>query len=341
MINGEPTESRLASGAKGSLRVIVRTQGREAHSAYPELGRSAIEPLLTLLSALRTLPLPTDPVLGATTVNIGVLRGGTEANIIPGHAEAELMVRIVGDLSGVKATLEAWARGVADLEYGSYIPPQYFHTVSGFPAAPVAYTSDIPLLDRWGTPLLFGPGSIRVAHTPDERASSSARAPRECQCLRASGSHTARRMTSRAAPASRGRPGPDVHANPHPHPHPGGQRWPVAVLGATGTVGQSFVRLLADHPWFELAVVAASERSVGRLYRDAAQWLEGGMPNRVATLRLVPCVPEAVDAPIIFSALDSAAAGEIEPAFARAGRLVLSNAKNFRMEPMSRWSYPR
>ena len=168
LINGEPTESRLASGAKGSLRVMVRTQGREAHSAYPELGRSAIEPLLTLLTALRTLRLPTDAVLGATTVNIGVLHGGTEANIIPGHAEAEIMVRIVADVDAVKAALEAWAAGVADLEYGSYIPPQYFHTVPGFPAGPVAYTSDIPLLDRWGTPLLFGPGSIHVAHTPDE-----------------------------------------------------------------------------------------------------------------------------------------------------------------------------
>ena len=104
------------------------------------------------------------------------------------------------------------------------------------------------------------------------------------------------------------------------------------MLGATGTVGQSFVRLLADHPWFELAVVAASERSVGRLYRDATQWLEGELPSAVASLAVVPCDPAAVDAPIVFSALDSAAAGEIEPAFARAGRLVLSNAKNFRME---------
>jgi acetylornithine deacetylase len=168
LINGEPTESHLASGAKGSLRVIVRTQGREAHSAYPELGRSAIEPMITLLPALRSLSMPTDPVLGPTTINIGVLHAGTAANIIPGHAEAELMVRIVADVSAVKSTLERWAAGVADLEYGSYIPPQYFHTVPGFPAGPVAYTSDIPLLNRWGKPLLFGPGSIRVAHTPDE-----------------------------------------------------------------------------------------------------------------------------------------------------------------------------
>lgn len=168
LINGEPTESHLASGAKGSLRVTVRTSGREAHSAYPELGQSAIEPLLALLPSLRSIALPVDPVLGPTTVNIGVLRGGTEANIIPGEAEAELMFRLVGDVAAVKRSVEAWALDSAEIEYGSYIPPQRFRTVPGFAAAPVAYTSDIPLLDHWGTPLLFGPGSIHVAHTPNE-----------------------------------------------------------------------------------------------------------------------------------------------------------------------------
>ena len=106
----------------------------------------------------------------------------------------------------------------------------------------------------------------------------------------------------------------------------------MAVLGATGTVGQSFVRLLADHPWFELVAVAASERSVGRLYREAVQWLDGEMPNAAATMRVVACDPAAIDAAIVFSALDAVPATEIEPAFARAGRLVLSNARNFRME---------
>jgi acetylornithine deacetylase len=168
LINGEPTESRLASGAKGSQRVTVRTRGREAHSAYPELGNSAIEPLLMLLPTIRDLALPTDPVLGNTTVNVGTIRGGTEANIIPGSAEAELMFRLVSDVEPIKAMLERWAGGVAELEFGSHIPPQYFHTVPGFETAPVAFTSDIPLLNRWGTPLLFGPGSIAVAHTPDE-----------------------------------------------------------------------------------------------------------------------------------------------------------------------------
>jgi aspartate-semialdehyde dehydrogenase len=112
-----------------------------------------------------------------------------------------------------------------------------------------------------------------------------------------------------------------------------GRRWPVAVLGATGAVGQAFIRLLARHPWFEIAEVAASERSAGRPYGQAARWLEGELSPRVAELPVQACDPNAVHAPIVFSALDAAAAATIEPAFARAGRLVLSNAKNFRMEP--------
>jgi acetylornithine deacetylase len=168
LINGEPTESTLASGAKGSLRVMIRTHGREAHSAYPHLGRSAIEPMLDLLPTLRQVALPVDPVLGETTYNIGVLHGGTEANIIPAACECEIMFRLVGDVAPVKEALAAWAAGRAELEWGSTIPAQRFHTIEGFDVAPVAYTSDIPLLSRWGVPLLFGPGSIHVAHTPDE-----------------------------------------------------------------------------------------------------------------------------------------------------------------------------
>ena len=168
LINGEPTESRLASGCKGAQRVIVRTRGREAHSAYAHLGESAIAPMLRLLPELDTLPFPVDDVLGATTVNVGLIRGGTEANIVPGACEAEMMIRLIGDVAPVKQTLEAWAKGRAELEYGSFIPAQHFHTVPGFQSAPVAYTSDIPLLGNWGKPLLFGPGSIHVAHTTEE-----------------------------------------------------------------------------------------------------------------------------------------------------------------------------
>jgi len=108
---------------------------------------------------------------------------------------------------------------------------------------------------------------------------------------------------------------------------------PVAVLGATGAVGQTFVRLLADHPWFELAAVAASERSTGKTYRDATRWIEGAMPDAAARMLVQPCDPMLVKAPIVFSALDASVAGDIEPRFAEAGAFVLSNAKNFRMEP--------
>ncbi|MFL5468527.1 MAG: M20/M25/M40 family metallo-hydrolase [Gemmatimonadaceae bacterium] len=168
LINGEPTESKLASGAKGSLRATIRTRGREAHSAYPHLGRSAIEPMLELLPTIRKLPLPSDPMLGDTTVNIGTIKGGTEANIIPAHAEAEIMFRLVGDVAPIKKMVSEWAKGHADVEFGSHIPAQRFATVPGFETSPVAYTSDVPLLANWGEPMLFGPGSIHVAHTPDE-----------------------------------------------------------------------------------------------------------------------------------------------------------------------------
>ncbi|MDQ6768766.1 MAG: M20/M25/M40 family metallo-hydrolase, partial [Gemmatimonadota bacterium] len=169
LINGEPTESKLASGAKGSLRATIRIRGREAHSAYPHLGRSAIEPMLELLPTLRQLPLPSDPVLGETTVNIGTIKGGTEANVIPAHAEAEIMFRLVSDVEPIKKMISDWVKkGNANVEFGSHIPAQKFATVPGFETGPVAYTSDIPLLSNWGEPFLFGPGSIHVAHTPDE-----------------------------------------------------------------------------------------------------------------------------------------------------------------------------
>lgn len=168
LVNGEPTESKLASGAKGSQRVILRFRGKAAHSAYPELGKSAIEPMLALLPTIQTLPLPTDKDLGATTVNIGVIRAGTAGNIIPELAEVELMFRLVGDVKPLKKAIESWVGDKAEIEYGSFIPAQKFETIDGFETGPVAYTSDIPLLTKWGKPLMFGPGSIHVAHTSDE-----------------------------------------------------------------------------------------------------------------------------------------------------------------------------
>lgn len=111
------------------------------------------------------------------------------------------------------------------------------------------------------------------------------------------------------------------------------ERIPVAVLGATGAVGQTFVRLLANHPWFRLAEVAASERSAGRVYGETVKWIEGRLPDEAASLEILPCDPSRVTSPVVFSALDASAAGTVEPAFAQAGRFVFSNAKNFRMEP--------
>jgi acetylornithine deacetylase len=168
LVNGEPTESKLANGAKGSLRATLRFRGRAAHSAYAELGKSAIVPMVKLLGTIDGLKLPSDRVLGRTTVNIGTIRAGTAGNIVPELAETELMFRLVGDVAKVKKALEKWVGKKAEIEYGSYIPAQKFDTIPGFAVTPVAYTTDIPLLTRWGKPLLFGPGSIHVAHTTDE-----------------------------------------------------------------------------------------------------------------------------------------------------------------------------
>jgi aspartate-semialdehyde dehydrogenase len=115
-------------------------------------------------------------------------------------------------------------------------------------------------------------------------------------------------------------------------PPTSGRRWPVAILGATGAVGQTFIRQLAGHPWFEIAELAASDRSAGRPYAEACRWLEGTLPDELAGRVVVRCDPSAVTSPVVFSALDSAVAGEAEQAFARAGRLVLSNARNHRMD---------
>jgi aspartate-semialdehyde dehydrogenase len=111
------------------------------------------------------------------------------------------------------------------------------------------------------------------------------------------------------------------------------RRIPVAILGATGAVGQTFIRCLKGHPWFEITELAASERSAGKTYAEATRWLEGELPSHLANTTVLPCDPTKLSAPIVFSALDAAAAGDLEPAFARSGALVLSNAKNFRMDP--------
>jgi acetylornithine deacetylase len=171
LINGEPTESRLAIGTKGAWRIIVRTAGRAAHSAYPELGHSATRDLVHLLADLDALSMPSDPVLGATTINIGSLAGGIADNVVAASAEARIMVRLVTPPEEVEARLRRWAEPRATIEFGALVPAVRLGTVPGFETAVVAYATDIPRLDRWGTPYLFGPGSIHVAHTDEEHVS--------------------------------------------------------------------------------------------------------------------------------------------------------------------------
>ena len=168
LINGEPTESTLSLGTKGALRLIVRTMGEAAHSAYPHLGRSAVDGLVRLLAELRDMQWPSDPLLGETTVNIGMIGGGVADNVLAPSAEARLMVRLVGDPEPVLARLTEWAAGRATIEVGAVVHPVRLQAVPGFPTSVSAYATDIPKLDRWGTPYLFGPGSIHVAHRDDE-----------------------------------------------------------------------------------------------------------------------------------------------------------------------------
>ena len=168
LINGEPTESTLGVGTKGALRVNVRVQGRACHSAYPELGESATAKLVRMLAELETLVLPTDPVLGATTINIGSISGGVADNVVAPRAEARLMARVVTSVDAVWGLFNEWADGRAELERGVEVPPVRLTTFPGFPTSVAAFATDIPALTNWGTPYLFGPGSVHVAHTPHE-----------------------------------------------------------------------------------------------------------------------------------------------------------------------------
>jgi acetylornithine deacetylase len=174
LINGEPTENRLALGSKGALRLELVANGRMAHSAYPELGESAIEKLLDALNAVRGISLPVDKILGASTLNIGTISGGRAPNVIPDHAQAELFIRLVdsGD-----ATLEAMKQAVhrkASIREVLTIPAVHLGSLPGFETTVVSFTTDIPALgESWGKPYLIGPGSIHVAHTTEERIPKS------------------------------------------------------------------------------------------------------------------------------------------------------------------------
>jgi acetylornithine deacetylase len=168
IINGEPTESTLAVGTKGAVRLIVRTEGQAAHSAYPHLGKSATLELAKLLADLETLQLPKDELLGETTVNVGSITGGVADNVVAPSAEARLMMRLVTPVETVKPIFEKWARGRATIEWSIMVPPVRLGVLEGFPTSVAAFATDIPELGAWGTPYLFGPGSIHVAHRDDE-----------------------------------------------------------------------------------------------------------------------------------------------------------------------------
>lgn len=168
LINGEPTDNRLGAATKGAYRVRLSATGRAVHSAYPELGDSAIEKLLDALLALRGVELPVDPLLGATTYTVGVLSGGVAPNVVPPAAEADVNFRIVEPAARVRERLEAALPGSVAIDDVMIVPPVRTTTVPGFETAPFSFTTDIPFLTSWGKPLLVGPGSIHAAHTADE-----------------------------------------------------------------------------------------------------------------------------------------------------------------------------
>lgn len=168
-INGEPTDNTLATGSKGILRVDILARGRMAHSAYPELGESAIDKLLDALAELRSLPLPEDPLLGRTTMNIGVIEGGRASNVVPDKASAQVLFRTVTDDEGLKQRVAKTLQGRCEFEFVRTTPPLHLERLDGFETKIVAFTTDLPNLTRWGRPLLLGPGSINDAHTDHEK----------------------------------------------------------------------------------------------------------------------------------------------------------------------------
>ena len=167
LVDGEPTDNRLGRATRGILRVKLRASGRAAHSSFPELGDSAIDRLIDALIELRTIALPEDAQLGRTHYTLGLISGGVAPNVVSPSAEAEVMFRTVSAASAVRAAIAPLERRVA-IEHVLEVPPVRMTTVPGYDAAVFPYTTDIPFLGAWGEPLLFGPGSIHVAHTAEE-----------------------------------------------------------------------------------------------------------------------------------------------------------------------------
>jgi len=173
LIVGEPTENQLAVGSKGSLRLTLRCEGTGGHSAYPERGFSAIHTLVQVLADVQAVAWPRDPYFGDTTCNIGLIGGGAAANVIAPEAHAELHLRLATDQAPVRELLERATGGRAKIEYQSFTPPVRLTPVPGFEQCVVGFTTDVPHLSSWGTPLLLGPGSIHDAHTARERVAKA------------------------------------------------------------------------------------------------------------------------------------------------------------------------
>lgn len=169
LINGEPTDNRLGLASKGSLRAVFKASGKMAHSAYPELGDSAVHKLVEVLARLLKLDLPVTEDVGPSTLNIGQISGGRAPNVIADKAEAQVLVRLVGDSEPVRAVLIEAAGDLAEVDFTLEIPFVRLRAVDGLPTMIAKFTTDIPQLTNWGEPLLLGPGSIHVAHTPHEK----------------------------------------------------------------------------------------------------------------------------------------------------------------------------
>jgi acetylornithine deacetylase len=173
LINGEPTDNRLALASKGCLRVELRAHGKMAHSAYPELGESAIDKLLAALHDVQALTLPTVEGIGDSTLNVGLIQGGRAPNVIADKAEAHLLIRLVSPAEETRAAIVRAVAGRADVEFSLELPFVRMREIDGLPTMVAKFTTDIPSLTNWGEPFLLGPGSIHVAHTPDERIRKS------------------------------------------------------------------------------------------------------------------------------------------------------------------------
>jgi len=169
LINGEPTDNRLALASKGALRAVFTATGKMAHSAYPELGESAVHKLVEVMARVMALELPFEEDIGPSTLNIGLIQGGRAPNVIADHAEAQVLIRLVGDSASTRAAIEECAKGLAEVKFTLEIPFVRLRAVEGLPTMVAKFTTDIPQLSNWGEPLLLGPGSIHVAHTPYEK----------------------------------------------------------------------------------------------------------------------------------------------------------------------------